>query len=400
MNEKILILGGSFLQIPLIDLAKKRGCYVITCDYLPDNPGHKLSHEYHNVSTTDKEAVLYLAKKLEIDAIIAYASDPAVPTAAYVADALGLHSPSSDAVNILARKDLFRDFLLKNGFDSPKAGVFDSFDQAKQFLHAFDLPVIVKPVDSSGSKGISKVYEESALVNACYDALRYSRCKKIIIEEFIERICPQVHGDAFVLNSELVFTCLGDHYFINENSFVPVSTMIPTQCAPKFVTRALLDINKILKIIKFGTGPINIEIAIGRNNKVYIMEIGPRNGGNFVPQLIQYATRAEMVSWVLDSSLGNIIQNNVYYNSFRPDGFYSHYIIHSEMNGVFDRIEIDTFIAKKILMKKIYKKHNDTIKSFTGSDSTVGVLILKYDSLEEMHSTIKEMPNYLKIFLK
>ena len=401
MLKRVLILGGSFLQIPLIELAKKRGYYVITCDYLPDNPGHKIANEYHNVSTTDKESVLSLAKKLEVDAVIAYASDPAVPTATYVSEVLGLHSCSNDAVTILANKDLFRNYLTQNGYNAPKADVFESFDHAKQSLSTFNLPVMVKPVDSSGSKGISKVTKKSELYHSYNDALQYTRCNKIIIEEFIEKKYPQIHGDGFVLNSELVFTCLGDHYFNNENSkFVPVSTMMPTQCHPTFLKKGLQDINKILKAVKFGTGPINIEIMVGKNNKVYIMEIGPRNGGNFVPQLVDFATGADMLSWALDSTLGNVKQDPEYFKSFHIDGFYSHYIIHSNNDGIFDRVDMDDFLEGRIIMKKIYKKSNDIIQAFTGSNCTIGVLILKYDSLEEMHTTVKEMPDHLNIVLR
>ena len=88
--------------------AVRQGCYVITCDYLPQNPGHKFSHEYHNVSTTDKEAVLSLARRLKVDGIVAYASDPAAPTAAYVCEKLGLPTSPYKSVEILSKKHLFR----------------------------------------------------------------------------------------------------------------------------------------------------------------------------------------------------------------------------------------------------------------------------------------------------
>ena len=88
--KRLLMLGGSLYQTYAIKEAKRLGYYVITCDYLPSNPGHKYADEYHNVSTTDKEAVLTLAKELKVDGVVAYASDPAAPTAAYVCEQLGL----------------------------------------------------------------------------------------------------------------------------------------------------------------------------------------------------------------------------------------------------------------------------------------------------------------------
>ena len=120
-KKKLLILGGSDIQVTAINKAKEMGHFVITCDYLPDNPGHKFSDEYHNVSTTDKEGVLDLAKRLEIDGILAYASDPAAVPAAFVAEKLKLPTNPYKAVEILSRKDLFRDFLRENAFHTPKS---------------------------------------------------------------------------------------------------------------------------------------------------------------------------------------------------------------------------------------------------------------------------------------
>lgn len=401
MLKKILVLGGSFLQIPLIKYAKSRGLCVITCDYLSENPGHKISDEYYNVSTTDKLGVLSLAKKVKIDAIIAYASDPAVPTAAYVSKEMGLPSSSYEAVSILANKDLFRNTLLQNDYNTPTFKTFTDYNNARKYFSTVKLPVMVKPVDSSGSKGISKVDEKKEFHKAFDYAMEYTRCNQIIIEQYIEKKYPQIHGDGFVYDNELVFTCLGDHYFGNDDKvFTPISTMIPSQCDPEYIRRGLKDINRLMKTLKYGTGPINIEIMVGNDEKVYIMEIGPRNGGNFIPQLAQFATGANMVSWALESAMGSVKYSKDYFNKFCIRGYHSHYILHSNVDGVLKKIEIDKFIRDRILMKQIYKKKCDRISSFSGSNTTIGVLILKYNSLQEMHSTVEEMRNHIKIILE
>jgi formate-dependent phosphoribosylglycinamide formyltransferase (GAR transformylase) len=114
--EKILLLGGSFQQIAAIKKAKELGLYVIVCDYLVDNPGQRFADEYHQVSTTNKEAILKVALENKIDYIFAYASDPAVPTAAYVSEKMALNGNPYNAVITLSEKDRFRDFLMKNQF--------------------------------------------------------------------------------------------------------------------------------------------------------------------------------------------------------------------------------------------------------------------------------------------
>ena len=192
--KKVLMLGGSLYQVYAIKEAVRLGYYVISCDYLPNNPGHRYAHEYYDVSTTDKNAVLELAKRLQVDGIVAYASDPAAPTAAYVCEKLGLPTSPYRSVEILSKKDLFRRFLADNGFNVPKAQGFSSYEEALSMVDNFKLPVMIKPVDSSGSKGINKMTDVSQLKAFVDDALSYSRDKRFLIEEFIEKKGYQISG--------------------------------------------------------------------------------------------------------------------------------------------------------------------------------------------------------------
>ena len=211
--KRVLMLGGSLYQTYAIKEAVRLGYYVITCDYLPGNPGHKFAHEYHNVSTTDKEAVLALAKELKVDGVVAYASDPAAPTAAYVCEKLGLPTSPYKSVEILSNKDLFRDFLQKNNFICPKAKGYDTYEEALKDIDEYRLPVMVKPVDSSGSKGINKLTDWSQLEAFVEDALHYSRRKRFLIEEFIVKKGHQISGDAFSVDGKLAFYCFGNEFY-------------------------------------------------------------------------------------------------------------------------------------------------------------------------------------------
>ena len=124
MQKKVMLLGGNYFQMTATKAAKELGCHVISVDYLPDNPAHKYADEYHNVSTTDREAILKLAKELQIDGIVSYASDVSAPTAAYVSEKLGLPGNPLQAVEILTHKDKMREFMETHGFRSPKGKAF------------------------------------------------------------------------------------------------------------------------------------------------------------------------------------------------------------------------------------------------------------------------------------
>jgi len=200
MSKRLLLLGGSRYALPVIEAAHKLGIYVITCDYLPDNIAHKYSDEYCNVSIIDKDAVLEAAKKLHIDGIMSFACDPGVVTAAYVAEQLGLPSCGSyESVCILQNKDRFRAFLTEHGFTVPVAKGYTDIAEAVVDAGRFNWPVIVKPTDSAGSKGVTRVDDPAKLEESIRYALSFSHCDAFIIEDFIEKKGFSSDTDSFTV---------------------------------------------------------------------------------------------------------------------------------------------------------------------------------------------------------
>lgn len=380
MKKKILLLGGAFAQIPFIEEAKRKNLYVVTCDYLPDNPGHKLADEYYNISTTDKQGVLELARKLDVDYVYAYASDPGIPVATYVAEKLGIGTNSFEVVQCFSEKDLFRRFLKKNGFNYPKNVVLKEGDDYKTILNELSYPFIIKPTDSSGSKGVIKIEKAAEIENGVAYSLSFSRNRRLIAEEFIESEGHQFHGDGFVSEGKLVFSYLGDHHYNDEiNPFVPYSTSWPTKRSKGDLQKVITEVEKIIDVSDYKAGPINIEARIDQNGKVYIMEIGMRSGGNFVPQIIKHATGFDMVQATLFSIIGEPITfpDNIY------DGVCAYYVLHSKEDGLLRGIEIDEKLKKHILEFYQYKNIGDRVNSFNGANAAVGLLLLHFDSLED-----------------
>lgn len=180
-----MLLGGLRYLLPVINVAHKLGYYVITCDYLPDNIAHKYSDEYCNVSIIDKDAVLAVAQEKQIDGIMSFAVDPGVVTAAYVAEQMGLPFQGSyKSVSILQDKSKFRQFLSDNNFNVPNAKGYANLNDALSDVDYFNWPVIVKPVDSAGSKGVSRVDSPDNLAQAIEYALSEAHNGHFIIEDF------------------------------------------------------------------------------------------------------------------------------------------------------------------------------------------------------------------------
>lgn len=397
--KKIMLLGGSAQQVVAIETAKRLGYYTVLCDYLNDNPGQYVADKFYLVSTTDKEAVLEVAQREKIDGILAYASDPAAPTAAYVAEKLGLPGNPYESVQILCEKDKFRKFLSENGFHTPKAKGYEQISEAVKDLTGgyFTLPVIVKPVDSSGSKGVVRIDESTEVEEKLNYALSYSRGGRIIVEEFVEKFGYQIAGDGLSVDGKLVFRCFANDHFDEkcENPFVPISASFPYNMPKEVQEKVHNEIQRLISLLNMKTCTYNFDMRIDKDYNVYLMEIAPRDGGNYIPQLIQYATGVDLVECSVKAAMGDAIETR---SMVEAQGFWSYYAVHSLKNGVLKSILIDEKFEKEhIVENHILKKVGDTVQVFTGANTTLGILLLKFDTMEEMLYAMDNAEKWIQI---
>jgi biotin carboxylase len=393
--KKILFLGGAPTQLPPIKYALEQGHHVITVDYLPENPGHKLAHTYYNVSTTDKDAVLEVAKAENIDGIVAYASDPAAPTAAYVAEKLGLPGNPYESVEILARKDLFRDFLAKHGFNVPRSKAFYDEQEALAWLQEIGVPAFVKPVDSSGSKGVTHLKNEAGFSAAFAHALKFSRKKKIVVEEKINRVGYQIDSDVFMHGGKLSFWAWGDQHQDQAcHPYAPVAISFPSVLTETIQVKAKEVVEAILKRLNFVMGAFNVEFVVDERSEVWVIEIGPRNGGNLIPQVIKYATGVDLIKYTVDAALGLPCDGL----EMKPtQGYWSSYIVHALEDGKFKDLWLSDRAKKYIVEQDIQAQPGDDVNVFSGSHDTLGTMILKYSSQEEMLEMVDNMERDIRV---
>ena len=397
--KKLLILGGSHGQIPVIKAAREMGHYVITCDYLENNPGHQYAHEYHNVSTTDKEGVLALARSLKIDGIVCYASDPAAPTAAYVAESLGLPSQPYKSVEILTNKDLFRKFQEENNFNVPKAKGYHSFEEAKDDFHQFKMPVMVKPVDSSGSKGISKIDSKDFLHEKVKLALNYSRVKRFVIEEYVENNGYHVTGAGFSVNGELVFRSFTNTFFSTSklNPFVPVGASWPYVMPERIHNKIHKEIQRLLNLLNMRTGAYDFDIRIDENENVYFIEIGARVGGEWLAQGTKYATGIDLSKYIIKAALGEDCSD---IKMVDVTGYWGMYVLNSQNGGVFTGVEFEEEFKKNNLVDfELVVKPGTRISALSGSHEKVGLMMLKFSSINEMLEKMENMDRWVKVIV-
>ena len=400
-QKKILLLGGSAQQIIAIDTAKRLGYYTILCDYLPDNPGQYHADKFYLESTTDKETILKIAQDEEIDGILAYASDPAAPTAAYVAEKMGLPGNPYESVEILCNKDKFRQFLSENGFCTPKAKGYTILSEAEIDIKkgVFKLPVIVKPVDSSGSKGVSRIDSSDEVKSKIEYAMSFSRGKRIIIEEFVEKYGYQIAGDALSVDGKLVFRYFANDHFNPKciNPFVPISASFPYNMPDEVKDKVHAEIQRLISLLHMGTCTYNLDMRIDKDYNVYLMEIAPRDGGNYIPQIIKYATGEDLVEYSIKAAMGEPIKADGF---GKPDGYYAYFAVHSLKDGVLDRIDIRPDVKDMILENHVIYNKGDRIKAFTGANTTLGCLLMKFDSMEQMLDMMDHSEEWINVVME
>ena len=399
--KKILLLGGSFQQLIAIKTAKDMGLYTILCDYLEDNPGQYEADKFYLASTTDKEKILEIAQKENIDGILAYASDPAAPTAAYVAEEMRLPGNPYKSVDILCNKDKFREFLSKNGFNTPKAKGYDNKEKAFNDIkeNYFKLPLIVKPVDSSGSKGVAVINSLDDSLELMEKAFNYSRNGRIILEEYVEKFGYQVAGDGLSVEGKLIFRDFANDHFDEKckNPFVPISASFPYDMPLEIHQKIHDEIQKLLSLLNMGTCTYNFDIRIDKDYSVYLMEIAPRDGGNYIPDIIKYRTGVNLV----EASIRAALDLPIELNNPSGKGYYAYYAVHSYEDGILEKINItEEVIKNNIIENRITKKKGDKISAFTGANTTLGILLMQFNSMEEMLDMMDNSEKWINIEFK
>ena len=399
-KKKLMLLGGLRYLLPVIEEAHKLDIHVITVDYLPDNIAHKYSDEYHNVSIIDKEAVLSLARKLEIDGIMSFAVDPGVVTAAYVAENMGLPFQGPyESVRILQDKALFRRFLTENGFNVPKAKGYENIDDALNDVDFFNWPVIVKPVDSAGSKGVTRVDRPEDLAKAVEYALSESHSGNFIMEDFLEKEGHSSDTDSFTIDGRLVYCSFSDQRFDEkaDNPYTPSAYGWPSTMPRKAQEELTAELQRLMTLLDMKTGIYNIETRLCKDGRPYIMEVSPRGGGNRLAEMLKYASRTPLIANAVKAAVGMPVDDM---EMPRYYGHLAEVILHSDKDGVFERIEVSDDMKDLVVETDLWVRSDDEVHGFSGANNAIGTLVLRFPTKEALEDAMADILSWCKVIVK
>ena len=399
-QKKLMLLGGIRYLLPVIKAAHEQGYYVITADYLPDNIAHKYSDEYVNVSIVDKEAVLKVAQEKQIDGIMSFGVDPGVVAASYVQNKMGLplFGPF-ESVEILQNKDKFRAFLTENGFNVPWAFGFADKDEAWLSRDKFSYPLIVKPTDSAGSKGCTRVDSEEKLMLAIEYAFKYTIGGHIIIEEFLEKKGCSSDTDSYAQDGKLKFVSFSAQRFDSKatNPYTPAAYSWPSTFTKEEEEYLTKEIQRLITLLGMKTSVFNIETRVSPNNKPYIMELTPRGGGNRLCEMLRYATGVDMITAITRAMVGDepdAIEQKPY------NGHWAEVILHAEKDGEFVGLQIDSSLSAEIVEEDLWVKPGDFVHGFEAANDAIGTLVLRFENAEDLEKAIADQAAWLKVVVK
>ena len=391
-----MLLGGIHYLLPVIKAAHEQGYYVITADYLPDNIAHKYSDEYVNVSITDKEAVLKAAQEHQIDGIISFGVDPGVVTAAYVQEKMGLPSMGPyESVVILQNKDLFRAFLQEHGFNCPKSKGYNSISDALNDTDWLTWPMIVKPTDSAGSKGVTRVDSINEYEAAVKYAFEKSIKGNIIVEQYLEKVGCSSDTDCFLQDGKFRFVSFNAQRFDADaaNPYAPSAYTWPSTF-PEHETYLASELQRLMDLLHMQTSVFNIETRIASDGKPYIMECTPRGGGNRLCEMLHYATGVDMITAQVRAAVGDSV-GNIEQKTY--NGHWAEVILHAPRAGRFAGIEIASSLKAQVTERDLWVKEGDAVEEFNGANAAIGTLILRFEDEKEMEYAITHQGEWLTI---
>jgi len=390
-KKKILIAGGGYADIPLIQAAQALGFYVITSGNRAEDLGHRYADECCLADFSDKETMLKLSKSLGIDAICASCNDFSALSAAYVAEQMGLPGHDTyDTARIIHHKDLYRSFALENGISSPHAHGFDSVEAALEVLEQFKFPVIIKPVDLTGGKGISTVMHVDDARIALEGAFMRSRAKRVVVEEFIE---GSRHGlSTFIRDGQVVFHFNDDeHYYLNP--YLVSAASFPANTTDEVVEKLSKAAEKIVALLQLKTGIFHIQYIL-RGDEPVIIEICRRAPGDLYTRFVQHATGVDYPSFIVRASAGMECDE---LEQVAPSGYYTRHCVMTSRTGIVHDVVFDPSIRENVIDQFLWWKTGDRIDDFM--TQKCGIVYLQFNSMDEMLQKTAKMQDLIFVEL-
>lgn len=388
-NKRIMILGAGVYQVPLIKKAKEMGFETIVVSPQGTFPGIPLADILLNIDTTDADRIVLVAKEYGIASIVTTGTDVSVPVVGTVVDALGLKGPTKKMADTVSSKIAFRAFLQENIFNCPDFVACKCSKEAWDFYQTLKTKIVIKPDDSSGSRGVTildRGQTEENVVDAYRNAMKFSSSGRVCAESFIPGV--EVGGDAFLLDGEIrFFTTTCKHM----DGVIVLGHSLPGNLSEMELAGVKEELGRFATTLGYDNGPMNFDIMVNENQAT-LLEMGLRNGGNGILDLIYYSEGVDLSEWLVAYSLGMTIPNC---RSFETKEI-SSYVFGTELSGTIETVssfpELREYVPE-VFEIVLARKPGDYVEPFIHNANLVGYLLLHCSAAEykEVVSRIRKV---------
>lgn len=312
-KQKLAIIGASYLQQPLVEKCKELGVYSICFAWEEGAVCKDLCDKFYPISTVDKEAILKVCQEEKIDGITTIASDVATLTVSYVAEKMGLVGNPDEFSQTATNKYLMRQCFMEHSVPSPKFCLTGG--EIPVSINSFRFPVIVKPTDRSGSRGVEKVLKMEELQQAIDRACNESFQKKAVIEEFVEGREISVESISFKGKHHVLQ--ITDKVTTEAPFFVELEHHQPSSLSEDIKTRVKAIVLKALDALHIQYGASHSELKISADGDIRVIEIGARMGGDFIgSDLVKLSTGYDFLKGVIDVAFGEFEEPRLTENNY------------------------------------------------------------------------------------
>jgi len=379
-SDKIMIFGGGMLQVSLIQTANKLGYFTIVIDPDLNAIGKNVADQFIVVSGNDFEKTLEIAETNHIKGIVTAATDKPLLMMARIAELLNLPFPSEEAIYNTINKFELKQILVKNRIPCAK-GVLTNLSELNTNLGNSEIafPVIVKPIDSSGSRGVYYCESAEEISEMYVKSIKYSNFDEILIEEYLEG--SEISIEALVQNNNLYLIQITDKTVSPFPYNVEMGHLQPSQFYDEHYDEIFQVLDMAVKALNLNNCALHPEMKITKEG-IKIVEIGPRLGGDFITShLTPLSTRINIEEQLIRIAVGkkiNIAKKTNRYSSVLYFDFLT-----TPINVSILKNKIET-LNDNISTFELYYNDNSDLPVITNSLERHGHIVFSADSLNEI----------------
>ena len=393
-QKTLLIIGAGFEQVPAIKMAKLMGHKVVVTDLNPQAAGVKFADDFGLVSTNDKQGNLIFAQQQKIDGVMTLGSELAVPVVAFVCEQLNLPGLSSETALKATNKNVMHEAFIAGGVPTPHSNKINQLSELQEFVESNGWPVVVKPSDSSGQRGIGIFHEGGDLAFALKDAVKYSSDGYAIVENYIDG--PEINVTAAVQDGEIEFLSFSHRVTASSPHFgIAIEHRAPVAISSERLNQVKLAAIKAIKAIGLTNGIAYPQIISSVDRGAQVLEIAARIPGGYMREVALVLSGIDMIEVAIRQALNESLSLNEYAKSQPSEAvvvkFYTQLDLEEGVEKITEIAGFEEVITRPgVFLANCRLKALDEVPPLESSTARFGALIVRADSSEEVQTRLQK----------